>query len=317
MVKTSFKQRIQKKGRHRILRHWELQVMVLPSIVFILIMSYIPMWGVLFAFQDYDIFAGFLHSPWVGLKHVRALLDAPVFWDIMRNTVVISFLRLLILFPAPIILALMLNEIRKQSFKRVVQTITYLPHFLSWVIIGGFVASFLAVDNGTLNITLMKLNLIQEPMNWLSISNYFWTILISTNLWKEVGFGSIVYLAAIAGVDPHLYEAASVDGASRTKQIFLVTIPCISPVISVFLILQLGRILDAGFEDILVLTNNGINSIVNNVAEVIDTYAYKIGLGDQRYSYGAAVGLFKSVINVFLLFAANGVARRLGRSSLF
>lgn len=291
--------------------------MILPSLAFIIIFSYIPMWYVMIAFKEYNLFAGFKASPWVGFDHFRIFFDSPEFWNIMRNTLAISLLKLLIAFPAPIILALMLNEVRNMAFKRIVQTITYIPHFISWVVVSGLVFSMLSVDNGTVNDILMKLSLIDEPINWLSVPEYFWGILVTTGVWKEIGFGSIVYLAAIAGIDPSLYEAAAIDGASRWKQIWKVTLPSISPVIIIFLILGIGNILNAGFEDILLLTKNGSNGIVMPYAEVIDTYVYQMGIINQRYSYAAAAGLFKSVISIVLLFVANGIARRLGKASLW
>jgi putative aldouronate transport system permease protein len=237
--------------------------------------------------------------------------NAPEFFQVMRNTIVISLLKMLFGFPAPIILALILNEVRHMLFKRVIQTITYLPYFLSWVTVSGFVISILSSDNGSMNILLQKLHLIDEPINFLSYPEYFWTILITTGVWKEIGFGTIVYLAAIANVDPHLYESASIDGANRFKQIYLITIPSIAPVITIFLILQVGSILNAGFEDILLLASN---PILRDVSEVIDTYTFRIGVLNSRYSYATAVGLFKAVISVGLLTIANAIARRLGSS---
>ncbi|MFD2614946.1 ABC transporter permease [Paenibacillus gansuensis] len=299
------------------MKQWDLQLMAIPAVLFILVFSYVPMYGLVMAFQDYDIFKGISGSPWVGFKHFNMFFDSSDFWLVMNNTLIISFLKLLFVFPAPIVLALMFNEVRNMVFKRVIQTITYLPHFISWVIVAGFVSSILAVDGGTLNSVLLKFNLINEPVNWLSIPEYFRTILISSGVWKEVGFGSIVYLAAIAGVNPHLYEAAAIDGASRIKQIFTITIPSIAPVIIIFLILAIGNILNAGFEDILVLTNNGNNSILTDVSEVIDTYVYRTGISELRYSFATAAGLFKSLINVILLVAANGIARKLGKQSLW
>lgn len=295
----------------RFIKQWDLQLMVIPPLIFIFIFSYIPMYGVLMAFKDYNIFDGFLASPWVGLKHFEMFFSAPEFWEIMRNTVVISLLKFIIGFPAPIILALMLNEVRNMLFKRVVQTVSYLPHFLSWVIVSGLVMSILSTDNGSLNILLMELKLIDEPIGFLGIPEYFWTILVTTGVWKEIGFASIVYLAAIAGVDPHLYEAASMDGASRFKQIFLITIPSIMPVIIIFMILAIGNLLNAGFEDILLL---GSNPVLRDVADVIDTYVYRVGINNQRFSYATAVGLFKAVISVGLLTMANYIARRTGNS---
>lgn len=285
----------------------DLQSMVWPGIIFVAIFSYIPMYGVVMAFQQYDIFNGILESPWVGFMHFRMFFEAPEFWNVMRNTIVISLLKLAITFPAPILLALMLNEVGSMGFKRLVQTVSYLPYFLSWVIVSGFVFSLLSVDNGTVNFVLERLNLIQEPVNFLAVPEYFWSILVSVNVWKEIGFGSIVYLAAIAGVDPAMYEAASIDGASRFKQIFSITLPSISPVIIIFMILAIGNLLSAGFEDILLLATN---PILRPYSDVIDTYVYRVGILNARFSYATAVGLFKAVISVILLVTANKIARR-------
>lgn len=301
----------------RLLKQWDFQIMVLPAIVFLLIFSYGPMWGVLMAFQEYNLFKGFWESSWVGLTHFEMFFSAPEFWRIIRNTFVISFLKLLIGFPAPILLALMLNEIGNLVFKRVVQTITYIPHFISWVVVSGLMFSMLAVDNGPVNDVLMGLKLIDQPISWLSTPDYFWGILVGTNVWKEIGFGSIVYLAAIIGIDPALYEASAIDGASRTKQIFTITLPGIAPVIMIFLILGVGNVLNAGFEDIMMMTRNLNNGIVMPVAEVIDTYVYQMGIMNQRYSYATAAGLFKSLLSVSLLVLANWLARRFNQESLW
>ncbi len=305
-------ERRKKRGlAYRMLRQWDIQLMVIPALILIFIFSYIPMYGVLMAFQDYNIFNGFWNSPWVGFKHFSMFFHAPEFWTILRNTIIISLLKFGIGFPAPIILALMLNEVRQMFFKRVVQTITYLPHFLSWVIVAGFAMSILSTDNGSLNILLQKLHLIKEPIGFLGQAEYFWGIIVSTSVWKEIGFNSIVYLAAIAGINPSLYEAASIDGAGRVKQVFMITIPSIMPVVVIFMILAIGNLLSAGFEDILLL---GANPVLRDVASVIDTYVYRVGITNQRYSYATAVGLFKAVISVGLLTFANYFARRSGNS---
>lgn len=293
-----------------LLRQWDLQLMVIPALIFIFIFSYVPMYGIVIAFKDYDIFQGLNASPWVGLDNFKEFLHAEEFRTVMRNTLAISFLKLVIGFPAPILLALMLNEVRIPIFKRLVQTISYLPHFLSWVIVSGFVLTMLSSDYGSLNIALEKLRLIDEPVNWLTIPNYFWGILIATGLWKGIGFGSIVYLAAISGVNPDLYEAADIDGAGRLRKIFSITLPCILPVVSIFLILAIGDLLSAGFEDILLLQND----IVRDVSDVLDTYVYRIGIKNSLFSYAAAVGLFKAIISVILLTFANALARRSGNS---
>lgn len=301
----------------RLAAQWEIQSMILPGIAFLLLFSYVPMAGVLLAFKEYDIFQGMIDSPWVGLRQFRMLLDSPDFPMIIRNTLVIALLKLVFIFPAPIVLALMLNEVKKLAFKRVVQTLTYLPHFISWVIVSGLVFSVLSVESGSLNIALQKLALVDKPVNWLSLPEYFYSILISAGVWKEVGFGSIVYLAAIVGVNPHLYEAAAIDGAGRMKQIVTVTLPTIAPVITIFLILHIGNLLNAGFEDILALTNGGKNSVLRSVSEVIDTYVYNVGVNEQRYSFATAAGLFKSVVNILLLWGANTLTRRIGGASLW
>lgn len=295
----------------RIGRQWDIQLMVVPALLFIIVFSYIPMYGVLMSFQDYSLFKGFLNSPWVGFKHFEMFFNAPEFWTVIRNTLVISVLKLGIGFPAPILLALMLNEIGGRVFKRLVQTISYLPHFLSWVIVSGFVISLLSTDNGSVNMLLQALHLIDEPINFLAEPKYFWSILVTTGVWKEIGFSSIVYLAAIAGINPHLYEAASIDGASRIRQMFTITIPSIMPVIVVFSILAIGNLLNAGFDDILLLaTNPGLRE----VSEVIDTYVYRVGVLNARYSYATAAGLFKALISVALLTGANYMARKSGNS---
>ncbi|WP_409347258.1 ABC transporter permease [Paenibacillus sp. MBLB4367] len=285
--------------------------MVLPALAVVMVFSYFPMYGVLIAFQDYSVFKSMWAAPWVGFKHFRIFFESPELYVIMRNTLVISGLKIAIGFPAPIVLALMLNEVKNMAFKRVVQTISYLPHFLSWVIVANFTISMLASDNGSVNILLQSLNVIKEPVPWLSIPEYFWTILVTANVWKEIGFASIVYLAAIASVDPHLYESAAIDGASRFKMMYLITLPCIMPVVTVFFILAVGNLLNAGFEDLLLF---GVNPALRDVSDVIDTFVYRMGINLNRYSFATAVGLFKAVVSVTLLIAANQLARRTGNS---
>ncbi|MFD0586411.1 ABC transporter permease [Paenibacillus sp. GCM10027627] len=305
-----------KSAFERFWKQIDVQLMVWPGLLLVIVFSYIPMYGILTAFMDYNVFTAhrIFENPWVGFKHFEAFFNAPNFDTIMRNTIVISLLKFVIGFPAPIILALMLNEVRHMVFKRFVQTITYLPHFMSWVIVGGLVMSLLSTDNGSVNILLKSIGAIDEAVNFLSIKDYFWTILVSTNVWKEIGFASIVYLAAIAGVDPHMYEAADIDGASKFKQIYLITIPTIMPVILIFMILAMGNLLNAGFEDILILAEN---PLLRPVSDVIDVYVYRVGLQNQKYSFAVAVGLFKAIISVGLLTMANYIARRASGNSLW
>lgn len=291
----------------------DLQLMVWPGVILIFVFAYIPMYGLLTGFVEYNIFTGarIFDNPWVGFKHFEEFFNAPRFGTIMRNTLAISLLKFIIGFPAPIILALMLNEVRNRVFKRTIQTITYLPYFMSWVIVGSIVMSLLSTENGSINMLLKGIGAIDEPINFLSMKEYFWGILVTTNVWKDIGFNSILYLAAIAGVNPSLYEAAEIDGATRFKQIYLITIPTIMPVIIIFMILQMGNLLNAGFEDILILAQN---PSLRPVSDVIDTYVYRVGLQNQRYDFGVAVGLFRAVVSVTLLTIANYLARRSGNS---
>lgn len=297
----------------RFMKQWDVQLMVIPGVILVFIFSYLPMYGVITGFMDYNLFTGsrIWENPWVGFKHFEAFFNAPEFERLIRNTVVISLLKFFIGFPAPILLALMLNEVRHMFFKRTVQTLTYLPHFLSWVIVAGLTMSMLSTENGSVNMLLKGVGLINEPINFLGMKEYFWSILISANVWKEIGFNSIVFMAAIAGIDPALYEAADIDGASKFKQIFNITLPSIMPVVIIFMILAIGNLVNAGFEDILLLATN---PVLRPVSDVIDTYVYRVGLGTHRYSYAVAIGLFKAIVSVTLLTIANYTARRSGNS---
>ncbi len=234
-----------------------LYVMLAIGLSVIILFKYFPMYGVLIAFKDLDVVKGIWDSPWVGWDNFTYLFSFPDFYNVLKNSILISLYRILWGFPAPILLALVLNEVRRQRVKRVVQTVVYLPHFISWVVVAGMLTSMLAVDGGTINSILTALHLTDEPINFLSEPKYFWTILVSANIWKTVGFNAIIFIAAIAGINPELYEAASVDGASRLRQMFIVTLPCIVPQIMIMLIMNIAQILNAGFEDILLLTNNG------------------------------------------------------------
>lgn len=294
-----------------------LQSMVIPGIVYLFIFAYIPLFGIVIAFQNYDLYSGVMGSQWVGFKHFAEFFSSESFGVLMRNTLCISFLKLIFGFPAPIILAILFNIITSSKIKKGFQTITYLPHFISWVIVVGMFTEMLSVDDGTINTILCSLGIIKEPINFLSEPKYFWAILIISSLWKNVGYGAIIYLAAISGINAELYEAASVEGASKFRQIFVITLPCIVPQIVIKLIMDVSRILNAGFDDILLFTNNGDNAILLQVGDVIDTYVYRFGVKMQRFSYSTAVGLFKSVVNIAMLFIANGISKKLSDSSLW
>ncbi len=281
--------------------------LIAPGIIYYLIFHYIPLYGVVIAFKDVSPFDGvkeILTSEWVGLKHFRNFTNSYYFWDIMRNTLLISLYRLIFGFPAPILLAILLNEAKNILFQRIVQTVSYLPHFISMVIVAGLLTTFLTTDGGIVNTLLQQMGL--KQIFFLGDANYFRSVLVISGIWKEVGWGTIIYLAAIAGIDAHLYEAAKLDGAGRMRQIWHVTLPGMSFIITLLLILSIGGLLDAGFEQIFLLYSPS----VFKVADIIDTYVYRKGLVDLQYSYAAAVNLFKSLIAVILLLGANYLAKK-------
>lgn len=295
----------------------ELQAMVIPSIILLLIFCYIPMYGLIMAFQKYKLgdIPGF--SEFVGLQHFKLLFKSPDFLNIMRNTFAISLLKLAVNFPMAIIFALLLNEVRGNYFKRIAQTVSYLPHFVSMVVVAGLVFDFLSIDGGILNNTLLKLHLIKDPITFMAEPKYFWAITVLSDLWKELGWNAIIYIAAMASIDPELYQAADIDGAGRLRKIWHITLAGIKPTIVILLILTVSNLLSAGFEQILLLTNNLANTQVQDVSEVLDTYVYRTGITQMRYSYAAAAGLFKSLVSIFLLTIANYTARLLGEDSLW
>ena len=277
-----------------------------------IIFNYIPMYGIVIAFKEYNIIHSISDAPWVGLEHFKAFFDDENLLSVIRNTLGISLIKLFIGFPLPILFALFLNEIRSTQFKRWVQTISYLPHFLSWVILGGILATWLA-DVGIINNLLMALHIIKEPITFLAEPNYFWGIVISSDLWKELGWSAIIYLAAISGVSPDLYEAATIDGAGRFQKMRYVTLPGITSTITILFILAVSGVLNSNFDQILVLRN----SLNDSASNVIDIYVYQTGLLSGRYSYAAAVGLIKSIIALILLLIANTVTKKINNTSLF
>ncbi|OUS77209.1 protein lplB [Paenibacillus sp. MY03] len=295
----------------RIIRYRWMYLMALPGFLFFLIMKYLPMWGILLAFQDYNPFKGFWESEWVGFENFKTFFTYGDFWPLLRNTLTISILNLIFFFPAPIVLALMLNEVRAEAFKRITQTIIYLPHFLSWVIVVSFTFLFFSFDIGFLNKALNFMGFAEISI--LSEPRYFYGLLVGQNVWKEVGWGTIIFLAAIAGVDQQLYEAATVDGAGRLRKIWHVTLPAIRSTIVILMILKLGDMLDVGFEQILLM----LNPMVQNVGEVFDTYVYQQGILSGNFSYSIAVGLFKSVAGLILVVGGNYLAKKAGEDGLY
>ncbi len=298
-------------------KQWDLQLMVVPWVLFILIFSYIPMYGLIMAFQEYQLGDVIGFSRWVGWMHFEMFFQTPELDLIIRNTFAISFLKLLFCFPVPIVLAILLNEVRSELYRRSVQTITYLPHFISWVVVAGLTFDLLSVDGGIVNHALMTLGLVKESILFMGEPKYFWGIVIATDLWKEVGWSAIIYIAAIAAIDPELYQAAAIDGAGRFKRIWHITLPGIKPTVVILLILAVGGILDVGFEQILLLTNSLRNTMVYETSEILDTYVYRVGITQMRFSFATAAGVFKSVLSVTLLVIANRVARKISKESLF
>ncbi|GAA0406357.1 ABC transporter permease subunit [Paenibacillus motobuensis] len=288
-----------------------IQIMALLGIAWMIIFNYIPMYGVIIAFKDYDIIRTISEAPWVGLEHFKEFLSDENFGYVMKNTLGISLLKLLT-FPLPIIFALFLNEVRNLRFKRAIQTISYLPHFLSWVVLGGILATWLS-DVGIINDILMALHLIDQPISYLAEPKYFWTIVITSDIWKELGWSAIIYLAAITGISPEMYEAATIDGAGRFQKMWYVTLPAIKGTISILFILAVSGVLNSNFDQILVLRN----SLNDSASNVIDYYVYYTGISQGRYSFSAAIGLFKSVIALTLLLIANQVSKKLNDTSLF
>jgi len=293
-----------------------LQSMIVPGILFILIFTFIPLYGILVAFKDYNIVTGIkgiFEAEWVGLANFKEFVTDMNFWNMLRNTLGINLLGLLITFPVTIIFAVMLNEITSSRFKKLTQTVTYLPHFISWSIFGGLVISILSPSTGVVNHVLTSLGVIDSPIHFLGEKDYFWLLAVLTNLFKELGWGAILYLAAIAGIDQEMYEAAYMDGASRFQRIWYITLPSITGTIVILLVFAISNILNSGFDQFFVLQN----PLNIDASEVIDTYVYKVGLREFRMEYATAVGLMKTVIAVFLLYLANFVAKKISGKGIF
>ncbi|AIQ32313.1 MULTISPECIES: ABC transporter permease [Paenibacillus] len=286
--------------------------MSVPLMLYIILFAYVPVWGWTMAFQNYKPAKSFGEQEWVGLKQFRFLFTDDNFIRVLRNTLAMGLINLILGFVTAIVLALLLNEIKKVFWKRTVQTISYLPHFLSWIIVTGIVATSLSINDGIVNIVLMKLHLIKEPILWLSEGKYFWGIVGASHVWKEVGWNTIIYLAAIASIDPALYEAAEIDGANRYKKMMFVTLPGIKATIVILMIMSIGHVLEAGFE-VQYLLGNGL---VVDWAETIDIFVLKYGLAQGNYSLATAGGIFKTVVSVTLLLMANGISKRLGEERL-
>ena len=304
------------RKRHRRF-NWQIFLMAMAGVVFLLIFNYIPMFGIAIAFKDLDysmnIMKDLAAKPWVGMQNFVKFVTDPQFGSVMSNTLILSISELVITFPIPIIFALLLNELRSSKFRKVVQTITYFPHFISWVVYASIVLMFVSSDGGFINSMLMTLGVVDQPISFLSQPDYFYPIVIISSIIKGTGWGSVVYVSAIAGVDQEIYEAVHIDGAGRFKTAIHITIPCIMPTVMVLLLLSISGILGSGFDRIYIL-QNPLNLVRS---EVLDTYIYKVGIASRRYSYTTAVGLFKSAVAVILLGVSNFIAKKKTGNGIF
>ncbi|WP_274363101.1 ABC transporter permease [Paenibacillus thermotolerans] len=297
------------------------QVCALLGIGFLLVFAYTPMVGIIIAFKDYKLSSGipgFITSEWAGFKWFAEFYHDIRFWQIIRNTVVVSILKLVFTFPVPIIFALVLNEVRRQRVKRTVQTVSYLPHFISWIVVSGMLFSFFNEQTGVVNQVLVGSGMTDKGISFLSDPAYFWPIAVLSDIWKEMGWWTIIFLAAIVGVDQSLYEAAVVDGASRIQRIVYITLPSIKGTIIIVLILSIGNLFGGGlggsnFEQSYLLGN----PVNNSVSEILQTYTLKMGLAQGRYSYATAIGLIQSVISLLLIYLSNFLSKRFSGVGLF
>ena len=296
------------------LRMWKerwLYLFMLPGLLFFVIYKYVPMWGILMAFQKYQPHLGVFGSEWVGLRHFERFFSEPQFWILLRNTLYIALLDTGIFFPLTIILALMLNELRSEIFKRSLQTLVYIPHFLSWVVVVGISYILLTTEGGIINELLVLFG--AEKVQFLMSEFWLRPLIIIQMIWKDAGWGTIIFLAALAGVNPSLYEAARIDGANRWRLLWHITLPGIRSVIIILLILRLGSFIDLGFEQIFLM----VNALNREVGEVFDTYVYYVGMQQGQFSYSAAVGLFKSIVGLILVLSANWTAKKLGEEGVY
>lgn len=296
--------------RNDLRRYRWIYLMALVPFVYYVVFSYVPMYGIIIAFKDFKYNLGILGSPWVGLKYFQRMFSLPKFIQVLKNTLSISFLRLLVEFPFPILLALMLNEVRRPGLKRVLQTAYTFPNFVSWVVISGILVDFLETG-GLVNRLLRSVGLPNQ--NILKDSGQFVGLLLGSGVWKSAGWGAIIYLSALSSVDPTLYEAAVIDGANRVQCLFHITLPSIASTIVVMLILSMGNVMNAGFDQIF----NLYNATVLDRADILDTYVYRLAFNDGNFSYSTAVGIFKSVVNCTLLFTVNKIAHRLGQRGIY
>ncbi|WP_256761826.1 sugar ABC transporter permease [Cohnella sp. WQ 127256] len=290
---------------------WPFHLLLLPAIALVIVFQYVPLFGAVIAFQDFEPWLGIKGSPWVGLEHFRYLFTYPDGKQIIWNTLIISACKLIVNLIIPIFFALLLNEVRKMAFKRVVQTLVYLPHFLSWVILGGILIDILSTEGGIVNRVLNSFGI--QSIFFLGDGEWFRFTVVLSDVWKEFGFSAIIFLATLVGINPALYEAAEIDGASRWQQIKSISVPLMLPIVIVVATLSLGRILDAGFDQIL----NLYNPLVYSHGDIIDTFVYREGLNNGQFSFGTAIGLFKSAIGFILIVISYRMAFKLANYRIF
>lgn len=290
-------------------KNFNIYLFLIPGILFIIIFRYMPMYGLITAFQDYNIFSGIFKSPWVGFKHFEILFSSPDFYKVLKNTLIISFGKIWFTFPMSILIAILINEISSQFFKKVFQTVLYLPHFLSWVIVTGLVITACSPSTGVINQIITSLG--GKPISFLMDNSWFRTIVIGSEAWKEIGYSAIVFIAAITGINPELYEAAKVDGAGKIKQILHITLPGMTSIILLMFILKLGGVLNANTEQLLLM----YNPTVYKTGDVLGTYIYRTGVSQMNYSFATAIGLFESLVGLALVLLGNFTSKKAtGRS---
>ncbi len=295
-------------------RFWgqrDLQAMAIPGVIWMIIFNFIPMYFIIIAFQRYNVAKGILGSKWVGLDNFMEFFSDERFWLVMKDTFGLNILRLIVGFPVPIIFAILLNELVSLKFKKFVQTLSYLPHFLSWIIVGGIMYNWLS-DTGFITTILVNIGILDAPIHLIGTKEYFWGILITSEVWKEIGWNAIIYIAAISSIDPTLYEAAVIDGAGRFRKIWNVTLPSIKGTVAVLLVLNIGNLLGSNFEQLFVF----YKPILYDVIDVIDIYTFRVGIETGRLSYATAIGLFRSVFAFILLYSTNKASKKLTDVSL-
>jgi len=311
-IKAGISSNMTKKSLwQRIIVNYEMYLFLLPAIIYFVIFKYGPLYGLQIAFKDFNGALGIWGSKWVGLKHFKNFFSSYYFWLLLRNTIILSVYSLVAGFPIPIILALMLNEVKNYKYKKFVQTVTYAPHFISTVVLVGTIVIILSPMYGLVNQILVFLGM--EPQSFMTNQKLFRHIYVWSGVWQNMGWGSIIYIASLSSVDPQQYEAAIIDGASRLQRIWYINIPVLTPIMTILLILNAGSIMNVSFEKVLLMQND----LIMDVSDVISTYVYRRGLIRAEFSFSAAIGLFNNIANFILLMIVNGVVRKLGENSLF